>query len=186
MINLLSKNDRVASLHEYKKRRSILALWFLVALGLLAVVLFLPISFSVSSQNETLKTSLAGVEHRIATGQAAGVEDIVKHVNTNLSLVQVATTSMAVPLSLVRTALVNDTPASVTLTSIVYDRGADLSSIVSLSLSGVAADREAVLALSDALSKDPLFLSVDSPISNLVKSTSILFTLQAKIGPQKQ
>lgn len=181
MINLLPLNEKKNLAREYATRRLIVALSAAGVLLLIAFVFLSTLYWFVSNENDRLSKNVGVIEERIRTGEAGGVEQSIQHLNSLLSAVPTATSTVSVPPSLLLDRLEALRPATVTFASVSCDQNPDGSGVSQVVLGGNALNREVLLAFVQALSKDPLFVSVDSPISNLVRPERITFELKATI-----
>lgn len=68
----------------------------------------------------------------------------------------------------------NNVSSSISVTEITFERGNESNQI---RLSGVARTRDSLLAFMEVLKTENLFSSVDLPVSNLAKSTNIVFSI---------
>ncbi|MES2953763.1 MAG: PilN domain-containing protein [Patescibacteria group bacterium] len=184
MINLLPEETKEKNRAAYRVRLVTVGLALLTLLSLSWSAFFLPIFLAARSQKALLSEEIVRTQERIKNGEAAGVADEVKKINARLSFLAGNTLDLTPP-SVFVTRLLAHVPSGVTLTGASYDRGKELAPGATLRITGIGASREAVLAFSKALAAEPLFTSVESPISNLVRPSKISFTISAKIVSKK-
>ncbi len=182
MINLLPQTAQAENARDYARRRRTVAFFLSAGLGVAATVLFVPILIAARSEQASLEESLALTRERIKNGEAAGVAEQVRKLNGLLASVPGTALSETKTPALFLEHLRERVPSGIELTHVDYDRGKELAGQAKITVEGIAATRESVLAFAKALGGDSLFSNVDSPISNLVHPAKISFVITAHIS----
>lgn len=180
MTNLLPKTAKDEARGEYRARVAIIALILLFVIFISGIFLLLP-SYFFSSQSARNATAHIQYEQDLLLATKGGdtrratIEDI----NKKLSLLLRAFT---IPLSAreITDAVVARIPPSVRVHGIFFLASAGGGS---LTLTGVAGDRNSLSVFIKSLDADPLFSSVEIPISNFVEDKDIEFSIKLSITP---
>lgn len=183
MVNLLTSQQKNIIAREYKRRRSVVWFCALAFIAASSLVLLLPSLLYVVNDHREVSRRLAAEKGRAT--QAAEGEDpvvIVKEVNRKLAILKRVRIELPLPDSVI-TALLENIPAGVKVTSISYERKKDDGLVL---VGGVAPDREALLAFLKVLRQEPLFSEVDLPISSFVKNRDIDFSMKITITPPER
>lgn len=176
-INLLPPSEKQNLAYEFR-RRAALAMGAAIALvELIALVFLMPTTFAILFQKseaadilrtETDNAKTSGLEERTAEFRTLN--------QAALRLIRSDGTRRGAHPLLER--VIKNAPPGIALSEIRLDLGAR-----TLAVSGFAPTRELFLAFSSALGSDPSVSGVSSPVSNVIRSTNIAFSLSATLKP---
>ena len=177
MANVLTQKHKKDLKKEYRLRLSSVALFLLAGAIAAAIVLLLPSFIMARTQQKTLEGEITLLKERVESQLGAEGKDIISVTNAKVAaLKQSATQESIEPLF---AEIARAVPVGVQVVRIAYDSpGAG-----ELSVSGIAANRQSVLAFTDNLKAVEEFTSVDFPISNLAQDTDIVFSLRVGLVP---
>ena len=186
MINLLPSEHRLEIKKEYMVRRLIVFLSLSAAVLAAGVTLLIPTYINYHFMNREIDTELASLADRVRTSEGALIEDEVVSLNAKLVLAQPASTTPLLASDLfaeVSAAL----GSGVTLTSATFNRlGKDTNTPSRARISGIASDRDALLAFVRRLDAQPHIDKVDSPVSNLTKNRNLSYEVTFEVLPFTQ
>ena len=169
-INLLTedKKDRLVHMAQFKFIQNILQVIFLaisfVAISLLFSEVLLQNYYSAIAQN-TINISS---KYTSKSREIADINKLIKRVNTaQQKYYKITPTIMD---------MASSEPEGITLNSlnISYSKK-------TVALSGTASTREAFLNFQEILNNNPLFVHVESPVSDLTKKENISFNISANL-----
>ncbi|HEU0080815.1 MAG TPA: hypothetical protein VFQ72_02210 [Candidatus Paceibacterota bacterium] len=172
MLTFLPRTYRIEVEREYRRRVYAVAAWLLALLMLVGAALVLPTYARLSSEKAAAEAAL-----RAASQSAGGDASLVDTRLADLQDKAKALDDLAARRSLVwaveRVAAARE-QAGVSITGLGIKRGGGAGSI---SVSGTASSREALVAFTKALQAEPSFKDVSLPVSALAKSVSLPFSL---------
>lgn len=176
MFNLLPEQEKKEILTEYRIRRLIIASIFLLVLGFIAVISLLPSYLLSSAKVVEGKDSVAAIERSSIVAEEPALQSSLQVANVKLSAL---TPASANSLASVLDAIGAARSEHIRLNGILFTRGAPGAGVATdtIQLSGVAKDRDSLSAFEDALKANPLFTSVDLPVSNFAKDQNEDFSL---------
>jgi len=173
MFTLLPSESRKTLATEYRQRYIVVLLAAVCIFLVIAGILFLP-SYLLSKvqakdsqlKKEALKNSTLFAEEGTLLKNLQGIGNEV----TLAKIVEPAPSDVIIKVGQYK-------PAGVSLNhfSYVYSQSGS-----TLSISGVADDRQTLINFNDSLKKEKEFQSVDFPISNLSSGKNIVFTISIK------
>ncbi|MFZ1074973.1 MAG: hypothetical protein WAN50_01205 [Minisyncoccia bacterium] len=178
--NLLPIERRNALSRDYVLRLCTVAVWFLTALTLAAMVLLLPTYTLLAENASTQQAHLASIEAAMSSGDESSLAARVSALNANAAALS---------------ALANAPSASATLRSVlgVAHAGVSLNELSytpakgkgagTVAISGTAATRDALRAYQLALSGASFAHAVDLPVSAYAQDTAIPFTITVTLTP---
>ncbi len=172
MFNVLPHNFKDVIKKKYAYRRTILWMCAGVVLECLYILLLVPSYISIRAQENDMVVSVA--PQTVTTAQQdSQTAQIFKDVNKKIALLA-SFPSTKYTHDLV-SEIISLKGASVNIKEIMFQSSTATSSTVSVT--GVAIDRESLLAFSKKLESDPLFDTVNLPVSNFAKDKNIQFSL---------
>lgn len=178
MFNLLPKPEKDAVRREYRVRLATVILWFLSAALVIGSLLLLPSWFLSAQKEAAAESRFDALERSVGRRESADLEGDLLALAT-----QVQSLSREAPPGLFYEligAVVSRRPKGVSLESIaVTDRGEGKHTVT---VAGVAADRDALVSFSRALGEIPLLERAKLPLSNLAKESGIPFSLSAAVS----
>lgn len=171
MFNLLLPQDKVAVYREYMTRLVIVALGAFICLEIIGVIALLPSYILLRSDERTALVKKTQVQNQTENSELTSIVTATK-----ISVDGLHTT----PQILFRELIAGITQArgqGIKLNDIEYITDAGK---IHLQISGVAQTRQSLVVFSKELQKNPLFGSVEVPISDFVKEKNIEFSLDIK------
>lgn len=178
MINLLSIEEKKELISDYRRRR--LVVWLMVILSALVLAILMLSSCWVMLSYRTLSLAkvLNSKKYEISNKSFDSLSQTVKSTNDKLTIFLANTGELAKP-SAVLKQIVDKRRSGIRILGISYERKDGTNAAVTVR--GKSNDRNAVLGFADALRKDPLFVSVDSPISNIIRQTNSDFNITTSV-----
>ena len=176
MINLLPEAALGELRSLYRRRLFSFALLCLAALVVVSIVILSPSYLAARSHLGQVEESLAAARARPVSKQAESLAGTVKTLNQRIKIVSAEENELKLQ-TIVAHILAHKKPG----TNFSY---IDISDEVVV-LRGRASSRAAFLSLSAELKEDELFSEVNSPISSLIATSSLDFSIQMKVEPKK-
>jgi len=172
MLNLLPQKYKSDLKKEYKTRRLIIYIEFLIGLAFAAIIVLIP--FFILAQIE-----INALANEIEASKEA-IDDEDREMRRRLSAVRSALQRLDSEMSefepsSIITEAIKESDGSIGLTSFSIKSSEEAS--FELVLSGVSNDRESLREFGEKLEANDNFERVDIPVSNFVKSENIDFSL---------
>jgi len=175
MINLIPNEEKKRMVRGFYFRLSVLLL-FMLCLGIfIAILSILPAYFLSSSKRSIAEQKLAVQKAEAVTLSDQETGDVLKDINTKLSVIEIAAKNKFLISEEVINAILSKKVSTIKITKISYEDGGAKGR--KISVEGTALSRDVLLAFRKALESNPSFKSVDLPISNFVKGSNIQFYL---------
>lgn len=175
MLNLLPIQQKKKFLIEYRIRFTTVVVFVVAALILANLALLTPSYLLAVSKYESISTDLAAKQAKQAVGgQGKGIDVQVRDINKKIDLFLNGGSINRVPPADVVLRIIGIKSASIKIQGFSYEASGQQERIV---VAGVAGDRDGLAQFVEALKKDPMFYSVDLPVSSYVKSTNIDFSI---------
>ncbi len=174
-MNLLPPAEK-EELRQGLKVRSLIVSSFLVAATfLVGLILLLPSYFL--ARGNLAKTGEESQLLYVKNDDAANLLDLPQEINSKLEFLRSHAQERLVSDSLYE--ILQFSSRGITLDSVIFSRNQVQSGENNdiFALSGIAADRETLVAFSAALKASGLFAAVDVPVSSLAKDRDLPFTL---------
>jgi Tfp pilus assembly protein PilN len=171
MINLLPYQERKTIKRVRILRAASATLGALIILTITGGLLFLPSLMTISSRHALAEQQIARLEQEGVVASAVDIAALEDRANTLVS--KFATPTGIPPIDRVAT-LRNRTTSGISLTGFVLDQEDPLQ----LEVNGTAASREALQRFVISLEEEASINTVDSPITNYVKSKDNEFTIR--------
>ncbi len=168
MINLLPQEQQKVLQKEYHFRRAAVAMYFVNAILLIAVILLIPSYVLVTYRAE------ATIPIQNSNEQAKRTALATEVANDNIILTALTPPAASIPPSSSIFLIMGDVPAGDSVTSIDYEPGS--AAPFSITVGGIAASRESLLSFVEALRREPTIDSVNLPISNFASDADIHFS----------
>jgi hypothetical protein len=174
MINLIPNEEKKRMVKDFYFRLGVMFLFMLSTSLLVASVAILPSYFLSSLRRSVDSDKLATLKAEPEPEINPKIASIIKDLDTKLSVVEKAEKNQY----LLSEKIVNE----VVLKKMPDIRINEISYIVtgankSVSIRGIAPSRERLLLFRRTLEEDPAFKKVDLPISNFIKGSDIVFSL---------
>lgn len=170
MLHLLSESQKKVVRREYFYRLLILWLCFSAVL-IFAVIIFLLPSYFLSVSKWKLTEERSAALAQSGSEEVKGLSDTLRETERKLSLLK----NTGVPASIygLFVSVIRDASPTIRFYNFQYEPG-------KLLVSGTSENRESLLAFQKRLKAEPIFSSVDLPVSNFVREKDIPFTISIK------
>lgn len=188
MTNLLPPQQIEKNISEYRLRLAGTALAMFAGILVLATILLAPSYLLATHKRAVVENDPIWQDDKdgeMSRGKQKEFEDVIKETNTILGTLGRTDTEFYVSEDIIEKVIGFKTP-SITISGIFFDAVPEGSA---LSIKGIATNRQSLVSFTDTLKKDPAFVSVDLPISNLVKDRDISFSISIKlkgVAPQQE
>jgi len=176
MINLLPPQGKKIFNHEYRYRAGTVMAILITAALAVGSMLLVPTYVLVRSQFAALKVETDVLDE--IQSKDVDSEPLVKEVN--LLAAELGRMSDTQKLSQVLSAINQTADSGISVTSFAVMRTDE--GIGTIYLDGNAASRDALTSFRDTLEQDPLFARAIIPISNLVRSEGLPFTMEVTLS----
>ncbi|MBI5078210.1 MAG: hypothetical protein HZB11_02505 [Candidatus Yonathbacteria bacterium] len=175
MLNILATEEKKKILTEYRLRLAVVSVFAVAALVFSSLILLSTSYLLAVSKYNDAKTGLVALQEKDnRESQEKDVTARILAVNKNIDLfLKSDTTSTLMPSSVI-TKILDIKGSAVKIIGFTYDANAGQERIVVI---GTALNRDSLARFVEALKKDPMFTSVDVPISSYVKSSNIDFSV---------
>ncbi len=173
MFNLLPENlkDKIKS--EYRARRFIIILFFIISLQATFLVFLFPSWFISFSREKTSISRSDQANAYFAILDSTNVVSLVKSINTRLRIIDNELSYVkATPYINV---VISEKPSSLKINKLSFIATSATSS--TLFIGGNSVSRESLVLFVKSLQDSKMFNTVDLPISNLAKDKNIDFTV---------
>jgi len=173
MFNLLPENLRKKIKSDYSLRRIVVIFIFIIFIQVCAIVALSP-SWVVSFYREKeLSAEINKVNANKISEDVKGYSELVSNINTKVDIIN---NSIVYPKATpFLEKIIGEKGVSIYINEITYS--VDTSKKASVTLKGVASEREPLLAFVRRLEASKLFSKVDLPISNFAKDKNIVFSV---------
>ncbi len=171
MFTLLSPIQKKQLMRQYRLRLFSVVVLFASLIFIISAVLLLPSYLTLKLEKSRLITTNDLLTEEIRKQGDKGLAQTLREIRAMSTLAAIDNTEIFKALGSVLEARTPD----IKFQSVKYKRGDAEQS--TLTLTGTAAKRTDLTELRDKLKKDPLFASVELPISNLAKETNVEFTI---------
>lgn len=173
MINLLPIEQKEALHREYILRLVLIVVSGLIATVFMGAVLLLPSFFLSKTKERVISEQANFLEQKADKETADALRSILT--DTKQQLVALSEAGAKSPPSIVVGTALSYKPSGVLVKQVLLDK---TNAGLLLSISGTADNREQLTRFSDGLKEDPLFTSVEFPVSNLARGRDIDFTIK--------
>ncbi len=176
MSNLILPEDKKVIAMEYKRRSWVILASLGIVLFSISLILLFSLGVLIEARLVSLRSATTSDAKRAAAMEVAEYEKAAKETRELMTIFNQPT--LPAP-SLLINQILKYKPTNITLTTITY--AYPQPKVLSLTLSGTAATRKSLISFIELLNKDKTFVSVDSPLSNLVKEVNAPFTISVMI-----
>lgn len=175
-LNLLSPQDKLIvkkiKILNIIKRLSFLIISFLIILSTIFIFSDLILSSSVNSIENQIENELDLLRQK----QILSTEDAIKQLNNQLIVVREIQNNY-IKWTEFLSSFVDNLPNEITLKELKL-----INSSLNFEIKGLALDRESFLDFKDSITSWPMFIEINSPISNLSEKENINFTITGTIS----
>lgn len=175
MFNLLPGSIKREIVSEYRIRRVVVILIFVILTQILTMISLFPSWVVSRTREQGVSLELEKTRKSDLSSDANGIKDKIKLINNEVNLLS---TSLEYPrLSPFIDYVLSKKTSSIKLNSFSYNDGNSWT----LSIKGVSSSRESLVEFVDSLKSENIFKSVDLPVSNLAKNRNIDFSITLNI-----
>lgn len=175
MINLLPIKEKLDIYKMYFVRRVIIALALLFVTVVVGIIFLLPSFFLVVVKEERLREQARDTIKTISSEDGMNIGDVIASTNTKLDILARDEGTM---LSSVLASILEKKGTRIALSDFLFQKDVqDGNQRKKIVVKGESLNRETLISFADRLKRDPLFSLVDLPVSNLVKSKDIPFSI---------
>lgn len=177
MFNLLPENLKEKIKKEYKLRLTIIAILFVIIAQLTFLIFLLPSWLNSYYKQKEYSGRKNEVSNFLSSLDISSTTAYIKSTNSILTIIN---DSLDYPkMSPVVMDILSKKKSSIKIGGIFYSVNSGNSA--TLSINGLASNREALVSFSDSLKEIEYFKKVDLPISNLAKDKNIDFSINVNI-----
>lgn len=191
MINLLPDSNKKEIKKEYYTRLGVVVAIFLSALLVVRIASLLPSYLLISAKHKSFLERSNSAGHQDIQAKRESLEKVVTEINAKVAMLSGPEKATPSP-EKVFSEIISKKPSGIQLNSLSYEdatqsgtkrtENASAPQNIRLSIVGTAKERNTLLSFVEMLNKDPLFSSVDLPISSLVKDRDLNFTLAVSLN----
>jgi hypothetical protein len=175
MINMLPVQERLKLLRAYRFRVAALVAG-VVAFGMvIALALLVPAYLLTDIRRQTVIDRLTSMDSSELDTKVGSLNSIITDINTRLAVFQDPEKTVLISRDALLPVLTH-TNQNLFVNSFSATRTPD--DTLTISVGGVAKNRSALLAFERALRATPTFSGVNVPISNFVRGSDIIFTIE--------
>ena len=174
MLHLLTEPQKNRVLKEYRMRLGVVICWLIVFISLTGIALLLPSYLTAMGKVSVVKSDNQYKEDSIKSLNSQNFSDKIKKVDFNLTALK-SSINILSPREAYNK-IINSLPAGVSLDRYTYNL-VDSNS-ASISVEGVAGDRDKLVELQNGLKLNPEFSGVEIPIINFTKKKDLSFSLK--------
>lgn len=174
MINLLPEIEKKKLKKIYYFRIGVVVSGLLAIIALVSVTFILPSYFLVKAKEVVFQEQLATLKKNTTNSVDESLNTIIKDINAKLKTFPDSNKDFIFTRDVYERIYAHKTTA-ITLTYVNYTQLQDGG--LTVSVSGSALNRDALLAFEQALKDEPTFKGVALPISNFIKGSNIEFTI---------
>ncbi len=178
MFNLLPIDFKEAIKKEYRMRKLIVILFFLIALEATFIIFVLPTWLSSFYRERVITSQYEEMKGTLSNASTTSVNLDIKNINSKLGVIS---SSMEYPKLLpFIDVILKQKNSSITIDQFVYSFIDKTSA--DLTIRGVSSQRETLVSFVKRLEETGVFKKVNLPIGNLAKDRDISFTLNLTIA----
>jgi hypothetical protein len=173
MLHLLTESQKNKVTKEYKMRLVIVVSWMIIFISLTGMALTLPIYLISVSKINHIKNDNQSKENSTKALRDQNFQDKIKQVNSSLGALKMFVGVPSPRNTYLK--IVDSLPEGVYIDRYTYGLIDDSSA--SISISGVAPDRERLLELQNKLKSNSEFSGINIPITGFTKKKDLSFSL---------
>jgi Tfp pilus assembly protein PilN len=179
LTNLLPENRQRALRRGYFLRLGVVVIIFLILLTCAAAVLLLPTYIFLTESARTKEFRLESVESAVSSQDESALSTQLSTISDDYKILGMLAETPSVSAT-IRAVLAISRPG-ITLSGFSYSLADDKNSNI-LTISGIAATRDALRSYQLALQSAPFVTSADLPVSVYAKDTDIDFTITVTLS----
>ncbi|MEI6042158.1 MAG: hypothetical protein WCQ00_01155 [bacterium] len=174
MLHLLTEQQRDKVLKEYRMRLVTVICGAIVFLSFVGLSLLMPSYLSFRGRVHSVEAGNLAKESSIESIKSQNFQEKIKLVDSNLEALKISIKILSPRESYEK--ILNSLPSGIILSRYTYSLIDDASA--SLSVDGVAVDRESLVEFQNKLITNPEFKGIDIPVSNFAKKKDLLFSIK--------
>ena len=171
MFTLLPEQHKKKLWKLYRLRLATVFCLFITAIFLISIGFLFPSYISLAFDKSALESETENFKNKIEIKKGLGLIETLDQVKTTLSLVKPDNTDILESVKII----LKQMPRGFSVESLSYTRGQNEPS--SITISGVASERNDLILFTKQLQKELSFESVTLPVSNLAKQSNVPFSL---------
>jgi len=175
MYKLLTEEEKIKIESEYKSRRLVVMMFFLVTLLLIGVVGLVPSYIIAASKERDANTSLEMLNRSLSGRTADELDAWLKDINTKIKLFAPSQDTDK-PYEAFKE-IIDLKPAGIRLTNLTYTKN---KTEIEFKLEGVAINRRTLVEFQNKLNTSEKFTNATIPVADLAKDKDIAFNLILK------
>ena len=172
MLHLLPESQKHKVTREYKMRLIIVICWIVVFISLVGLACLLPSYLSAVGRVNVIKNENQTKEKSVQSLREQNFQDKIKSVNSSLEALKNSINILSPKGAYNK--IVNSLPAGVYIDRYTYGLIDDNNA--SISISGVAPDRDKLIELQKKINSNPEFTSINIPITSFTKKKDLSFS----------
>lgn len=182
-MNLLSSEEKEI-LKKGLKRRSLMLSSFLISAAFMIGLIMLFPAYFLASENIQKITSDDNFTENEDENSGKYFLNLPEEIESKLAILNSSNNTTSV--SKILSEIVDNIPIGIKINSISFDRGQDYNGKtgIDITLSGISANRDALVDFSSRLKISELFSEINVPVSNLAKDKNLPFSIKIFIEQQ--
>lgn len=174
MINLLPPENKIAIKKEYLRRLVVVFGIFLLSIILVIVILLITLFFIVSNQKKAQDESAFLVKEHLSLQNEVEISSLVSEINSKISLLS-NNQKNARRVSEILEKIIGIKTKETKITLFSFDGS-------KVSINGISETRTDLINFIEDLKKEPVFLKVNSPLSNFLKEGNVEFNIVIELS----
>jgi hypothetical protein len=172
MLHVLSESQKKKVIKEYKMRLVIVICWIIVFISLVGLACLLPSYLSAVGRVNIIKSENQIKERSVQVLKDQNFQDKIKLVNSSLEALKTSINILSPKEAYNK--ILNSLPEGVYIDRYTYGLIDDNSA--SISISGVAPDRDKLIELQKKINSNPEFTSINIPITSFTRKKDLSFS----------
>ena len=160
-------------------RKAIVLFLFLFVSGIIAVIFLLPSNILSASKAAGIEKQIQNARNSVIFKEADSLNASLKNINLKLSSLTSFKNTISTESLFVK--IIDKKTSNIRISNFSYKKASGKEQS-STTISGVARDRESLSQFVKALESEPLFTTVNLPVSNLTKNKNPDFSIEIKGG----
>lgn len=177
MLHLLTESQKNKVIKEYRLRLAVIICTFIIFICLTGLALLLPSYLSAIGRVNSIKDINQQKKESIAVLKKNGFEDKIKKVDNGLKALKISIKILTPREAYDK--IVGSLPLGVSVDRYTYNLLDD--SKASISISGLAGDRDKLMEFQSRLKSNPEFKGIDVPLASFTKKTDLSFSLNFNV-----
>jgi len=180
MINLLPKENKIRAKKDFILRLSIVSGVFMTLSILVAIIMLIPITWELYSQNKSASNMLSSSQGYLKMSNIDEATLEAETVNFQIDTFFENEKNITEIGGVIKS-IITERPSSVKITAINYKKKLTDNTRNEITIQGQSLNRQDLLGFIEKLKQNPDFFSVASPTSNLLKEFDVNFDITLEI-----